>query len=144
VIDLSTLDRPPLGFAECRNCAYRQGGSAAICFACSAETTDAPPADACEICSLPRQPGEECGNRVCHFVDRHFSRVHAISMRRGQMQWAISRFKYEGKTGWRAIFGRILVGYLETTPRSSRATTRSRRARPTWVRERRAISTTPG
>jgi predicted amidophosphoribosyltransferase len=113
VIDLSTLDRPPLGFAECRHCAYREAGSAAICFACSAETTDAPPSDACETCSLPRQPGEECGNRVCHFVDRHFSRVHAISMRRGQMQWAISRFKYEGKTGWRAIFGRILVGYLD-------------------------------
>lgn len=28
------------------------------------------------------------------------------------MQWAISRYKYDGKWGWRAIFGRILVGYL--------------------------------
>ena len=33
-------------------------------------------------------------------------------MRTGEMQRAISRYKYEGKIGWRAIFGRILVGYL--------------------------------
>jgi predicted amidophosphoribosyltransferase len=113
VIDLSTLDRPPLGFAECRHCAYREAGSAAICFACSAEVIEAPPADACEVCSRPCEPGEQCANPVCHFPDRHFTRVHAISMREGQMKWAISRFKYDGKTGWRAILGRILVGYLD-------------------------------
>jgi len=28
------------------------------------------------------------------------------------MQRAISRYKYESKAGWRVIFGRILVGYL--------------------------------
>jgi predicted amidophosphoribosyltransferase len=113
VIDLSTLDRPPLGFAECRHCAYVRGGSAAICFACSAENTEAPPLEACETCNRPREPGERCANKVCHFDDRYFSRVHAISMREGQMEWAISRFKYQERKGWAAIFGRILVGYLD-------------------------------
>lgn len=113
MIDLSTLDRPPLGFAHCLNCAYVSGGSAAICFACSAESTEAPPQDACEICDRPRRPGERCANKVCEFHDRHFSRVHAISMREGQMEWAISRFKYQERKGWAAIFARILVGYLD-------------------------------
>ncbi|MBS1882114.1 MAG: ComF family protein [Actinobacteria bacterium] len=116
MIDLRALDRPPLGFAACGNCAYREAGSAAICSACAAETIEAPPAEACEVCDRPRSPGELCANPVCHFPDRHFTRVHAISMREGQMKWAISRFKYDGKTGWRLIFGRILVGYLDAHP----------------------------
>ncbi len=33
-------------------------------------------------------------------------------MRTGEMQWAINRYKYDGMWGWRAIFGRILVGFL--------------------------------
>jgi predicted amidophosphoribosyltransferase len=33
-------------------------------------------------------------------------------MRTGEMQRAITRYKYDGKRGWKAIFGRILVGYL--------------------------------
>jgi predicted amidophosphoribosyltransferase len=52
------------------------------------------------------------GNPVCHFGDRYFTRVWAISMRTGQMRAAITRYKYEGKWGWAAIFGRILVGFL--------------------------------
>jgi len=112
VIDLSKLDRPPLGFAECRNCAYRQTGTAPICFACAAENTEAPPAQSCEVCDLPREAGEPCGNPLCSWDHRYFERVRAISMRTGQMQRAISRYKYDGKRGWRAIFGRILVGYL--------------------------------
>jgi predicted amidophosphoribosyltransferase len=112
VIDLSTLDRPPAGFAACVDCAYRESGSAAICFACASEHTEAPPASACEVCDLPCPEGEGCGNPLCHWNDRYFTRVRAISMRTGEMQRAISRYKYEGKIGWRAIFGRILVGYL--------------------------------
>jgi predicted amidophosphoribosyltransferase len=112
VIDLSKLDRPPAGFAACANCAYRDTGTAPICFACAAEHTEAVPADSCQVCDLPCKSGEDCGNPICGWEDRYFTRVRAISMRTGQMQWAISRYKYDGKWGWRAIFGRILVGYL--------------------------------
>lgn len=33
-------------------------------------------------------------------------------MRTGQMSAAITRYKYDGRWGWAAIFGRILVGFL--------------------------------
>lgn len=64
------------------------------------------------MCDLPREPDEECQNQLCRWDDRYFTRVRAITMRTGQMEWAISRYKYERKLGWRAIFGRILVGFL--------------------------------
>jgi len=112
MIDLAKLDRPPAGFAACANCAYRDTGTASICFACASEHTEAVPAEACGICDLPKATGDECGNFVCGWPDRYFTRVRAISMRTGQMQWAISRYKYDRKPGWRAIFGRILVGFL--------------------------------
>ena len=44
---------------------------------------------------------------------RHFHFVWAISMRTGQMREAITRYKYNERWGWSAIFGRILVGFLE-------------------------------
>lgn len=113
MIDLSTLDRPPAGFAACADCAYREAGSAPICFTCASERTEPVPPESCEICDLPRQPGQPCGNRICGWRSRSFTRVRAISMRTGEMQRAISRYKYEAKWGWRVIFGRILVGYLD-------------------------------
>jgi predicted amidophosphoribosyltransferase len=113
VIDLAKLDRPPAGFAACANCAYRETGSAPICFSCASEYTEAVPAEACGVCDLPKAAGEDCGNLICSWTDRYFTRVRAISMRTGQMQWAISRYKYDRKPGWRAIFGRILVGFLD-------------------------------
>jgi predicted amidophosphoribosyltransferase len=112
VIDLAKLDRPPAGFAACANCAYRDTGSSPICFACASEHTETPPADSCGVCDLPRDPGEDCGNPLCSWTDRYFIQVRAISMRTGEMEQAISRYKYDNKWGWRAIFGRILVGYL--------------------------------
>jgi predicted amidophosphoribosyltransferase len=71
------------------------------------------PEEACDVCDLPKEEGEECGNFICRWEDRYFTRVRAISMRTGEMQMAISRYKYGGKRGWRAIFGRLLVGYLD-------------------------------
>lgn len=112
MVDLAKLDRPPAGFAGCVRCAYRDTGSAPICFACASEHTEPVPLDSCEVCDLPRRPGEECQNPLCSWDDRYFTRVRAITMRTGEMERAISRYKYEGKLGWRAIFGRILVGFL--------------------------------
>jgi predicted amidophosphoribosyltransferase len=55
-----------------------------------------------------------CANRICNWPvsARYFEAVWAISMRTGQMKHAITRYKYGGKWGWAAIFGRILVGFL--------------------------------
>jgi len=112
VIDLSKLDRPPAGFAACVECAYRDTGSAPICFACASEHTEPLATARCDVCGQALPADGRCGNPVCHFDDRYFTRVWAISMRTGQMRDAISRYKYDGKWGWAAIFGRILVGFL--------------------------------
>lgn len=112
MIDLSKLDRPPAGFAACVECAYRDTGSAPICFACASEHTEPLALDRCEVCGQALPADGRCANPVCHFDDRYFNRVWAISMRTGQMRAAITRFKYEGRWGWAAIFGRILVGFL--------------------------------
>lgn len=112
MIDLTKLDRPPAGFAACAECAYRDTGSAPICFACASEHTEPLAAAHCEVCGQALPADGECGNPVCHFDDRYFTRVWAISMRTGQMRDAITRYKYHGKWGWAAIFGRILVGFL--------------------------------
>jgi predicted amidophosphoribosyltransferase len=112
VIDLSKLDRPPAGFGACAECAYRDTGSAPICFTCANEHTEALAAARCDVCDQALPADGRCGNPVCHFGDRYFTRVWAISMRTGQMRAAITRYKYDGKWGWAAIFGRILVGFL--------------------------------
>lgn len=112
MIDLGKLDRPPAGFAACVQCAYRDTGSAPICFACASEHTEPLAAAHCEVCGQALPADGTCGNPVCHFYDRHFTRVWAISMRTGQMRHAITRFKYHDRVGWAAIFGRILVGFL--------------------------------
>lgn len=112
MIDLTELDRPPAGFAACVECAYRDAGSAPICFACASEHTEPLAAARCDVCGQALPPGRRCGNPICHFDDRYFTRVWAISMRTGQMRSAITRYKYDGKWGWAAIFGRILVGFL--------------------------------
>ncbi len=112
MIDLSRLDRPPAGFAACVECAYRDTGSAPICFACASERTERIARRSCDVCGQALPEDGRCGNPVCHFEDRYFTRVWAISMRTGQMRAAITRYKYDGRWGWAAIFGRILVGFL--------------------------------
>ena len=112
MIDLRKLDRPPAGFGACVECAYRDTGSAPICFACASEYTEPLASARCDVCGQALPADGRCANPVCHFDDRYFTRVWAISMRTGQMRAAISRYKYDGRWGWAAIFGRILVGFL--------------------------------
>jgi predicted amidophosphoribosyltransferase len=112
VIDLARLDRPPAGFAACRICAYRDTGSAPICFSCASEHTEPLATPSCDVCGQALPDDGRCANPVCHFDDRYFTRVWAVSMRTGQMRTAISRYKYDEKWGWAAIFGRILTGFL--------------------------------
>ena len=50
MIDLSRLDRPPAGFAACVECAYRDTGSAPICFACASEHTERIAPRSCDVC----------------------------------------------------------------------------------------------
>ncbi|MGX4695113.1 ComF family protein [Streptomyces sp. JNUCC 63] len=50
-------------------------------------------------------------------AQRGFTRVDAVAMYSGALRDKIHRLKYHGKTGWALIFGRLLVGWMETHPR---------------------------
>lgn len=105
----------PAGIGNCSKCPYFATGTAAICFECARETVEALPpiSRRCEVCDLPLQGSQTCGNPICSFDDRYFVWNYAIAMRSGVLEHAITRFKYEGAYGWRNIFARVLVGFLD-------------------------------
>ena len=105
----------PAGIGKCASCPYLVTGTAAICYACARRTIEplAPTDERCIVCDLPLKEDGTCGNPICSFDDRYFEWNYAIAMRSGVLERAINRFKYEGQHGWRIIFGRVLVGFLE-------------------------------
>lgn len=108
-------ERPqPASFGNCAQCAYRESGTAAICFACAAATFERLAPNRCDTCERQLEPDGTCANPVCSWDedDRGFRWVWAISMRTGALKRAIDRYKVDGKHGWSWIFGRVLIGYL--------------------------------
>lgn len=108
----------PAGFPDCPVCAYVLTGTARLCSDCAGHTLQ-PIADRhCSVCSQALVPGEQCGNRLCGLPDpqRGFSRVDAIAVYSGALKNKIHKLKYEGKHGWAMIFGRLLVGWMESHP----------------------------
>jgi predicted amidophosphoribosyltransferase len=65
------------------------------------------------VCEQALRSDGTCPNRVCDFDDRHFEFVFAISTLTGTLERAIWAYKGSGKRGWAAIFGRVLVGFLD-------------------------------
>lgn len=73
--------------------------------------------DRCRICDQVYEEGRNsCWNRVCQLreEDRWFSWNYAIAMRTTWLKTAIDGYKYRDQRHWAVIFGRILVGFLET------------------------------
>lgn len=105
----------PAGFGNCAKCAYLTGGPAGTCFACASKSFERLASDRCELCELPLDKGE-CGNPLCKRGEdaRFFRWVWAISMRTGALRRAIDRYKVDGKVAWARIFGRVLLGYLNS------------------------------
>ncbi len=66
-------------------------------------------------CDLPLKDDGTCGNPLCNWEEseRYFEWNYAIAMRSGVLERAINAFKYENKSGWRNIFARVLVGFLD-------------------------------
>ena len=111
----------PLGFPRCAQCPYRVNGTPQICADCAARVVQ-PVADArCQVCSQTLAgPEARCGNAICHWpLDlRRFTRVDAVAMYSGHLEAALKRFKYPpSRVGWAAIFGRLLVGWLQAHER---------------------------
>jgi predicted amidophosphoribosyltransferase len=103
----------PLGFPDCAKCPYRFAGPARLCVACASKTLEAIAPRACPVCSQRLDNGSTCRNWLCTDPDRHIERIDAIAYHSGPLQKKIHSYKYDGKTGWSLIFGRLLVGWLE-------------------------------
>lgn len=110
-------DPPPVpaGIGNCRVCAYLNAGTSEICYRCARQTIEALAPNRCMTCDLELRNDDTCGNPLCGWPreDRYFRWNYAIAMRSGVLRGAISRFKYENVRGWRNIFGRVLVGFLD-------------------------------
>ncbi|MEV6942997.1 ComF family protein [Streptomyces sp. NPDC051172] len=108
----------PAGFPDCPVCAYAVTGTARLCSDCAGRTLR-PVADSrCPVCSQAVAPGRPCGNRLCALPvsQRGFSRVDAVAVYSGALRDKIHRLKYDGAHGWALIFGRLLVGWMESHP----------------------------
>jgi len=104
----------PLGFPRCPKCSYLRAGPAHICVACAGQTFEAIPRNACPVCSQLLDVDGTCPNWLCGDSARRISRIHAISYQSGPLRNVISRYKYDGRYGWALIFGRLVLGWLET------------------------------
>lgn len=104
----------PAGFGKCRVCPYLTAGTASICYECASKTLEMVAGSRCGVCDRSLAEGEECRNAVCNWDDRYFGVAWAIARKTGALDKAIKALKYNGKTGWATIFGRVLVGYLDS------------------------------
>ena len=107
------LDSRPTGFGTCGGCPYREAGSVEICYPCARQTMRALPSSRCSVCEQEWNPPRvRCSNRVCHWPNRQFHWNAAVAMRDVALEHLINRYKYNGRTGWSLIFGRVLAGFL--------------------------------
>ena len=107
----------PLGFPRCPRCPYVRVGPAWVCVECASKTFEAIAPRACPICSQMLAANDPCRNSLCNDPNRRVERIFAIAYHSGPLQEKISRYKYEGATGWSLIFGRLVVGWLEAYAR---------------------------
>lgn len=112
----------PAGFPDCPVCAYRITGTARVCSDCAGRNLQPVAEPHCPVCSQAVAPGRPCGNRLCALpgAERGFSRVDAVAMYSGALRDKIHKLKYQGRAGWALIFGRLLVGWMESHPEQMR------------------------
>ena len=110
---------PPLGFPKCPQCTYLRNGPPRTCLACAARTFEGIGPNACPVCNQILD-GHECPNwRLCSDPNRRISRIHAIAYLSGPLQKKIWNYKYDGKTDWSLIFGRLLLAWLDRNLREA-------------------------
>jgi predicted amidophosphoribosyltransferase len=113
---LSGLEPAPAGFPACARCPYRALARPDVCLACmTASQAQLALLDvtACPVCEQVLGPDGRCRNEWCDRVDRWWSTVWAIGLHVGPLKRAVAGYKYRGETGWSAVFGRLLLGYLD-------------------------------
>jgi predicted amidophosphoribosyltransferase len=103
----------PAGFPGCHRCAYFGSGAARACLACARRTVEPPAGDACLVCSQRVPAGAGCPNELCRSRSRSIGRIHAIGYHSGPLRQAINDYKYRGVRSWSAMFGRLLLAWLD-------------------------------
>lgn len=103
---------------HCPVCAYVVIGTARLCSDCAGRTLQPVSDHHCPVCSQTVTPGRPCVNRLCSVPveQRGFSRVDAVAVYSGALRDKIHKLKYDGAHGWAMIFGRLLVGWMESHP----------------------------
>jgi predicted amidophosphoribosyltransferase len=67
---------------------------------------------ACPTCSQMLEEDGTCPNWLCTDPTRRITRISAIAYLSGPLRSRILAYKYDGRTGWALIFGRLLLGWL--------------------------------
>lgn len=106
------------GFGRCPRCPFLGTGTVELCYRCARRSIEPLAAfdDRCAVCDQVYAPDQtSCGNPVCRMApeERWFEWNFAIAMRTKWLKTAINSYKYDGRRDWAAIFGRILIGFLE-------------------------------
>ena len=117
-IDLSRLLVQPAGFGKCAKCAHLGNDSPDVCYACARRDIEdlAPPSKRCRICDRPHDPpATTCPNPSCNWSRsyRYFGWNYAIGMRKGALERVMKRYKFGDEMGWRVIFARLLVAFMD-------------------------------
>lgn len=104
----------PLGFPHCPTCPYFTQGASAICISCALSTVPPLIGQRCPICAQ-QVDGAGCRNRICAMPveQRGFTSVAAISVDSSPLRETVRQYKYDGVSQWGAIFGRLVLGWLD-------------------------------
>jgi len=103
---------PPLGFPKCPKCSYLRSGPPHTCLQCAAASFEGIAVNSCPICNQMLE-GSDCPNWLCSDPTRRIAKIHAIAYSSGPLRKTILNYKYDGRTGWSLIFGRLLVAWLD-------------------------------
>lgn len=82
-----------------------------MCSGCALQTITGLTPPLCEVCSQSVEGTGRCSNRLCRETDRSIDKIRAIAAYSQPLKQSIIRLKGTG-TGWRIIFGRLVLGYL--------------------------------
>jgi predicted amidophosphoribosyltransferase len=80
---------------------------------CAGKTLEAIAPRACPVCSQMLEDDSPCRNWLCDDPYRRIERIDAIAYLSGHLKAKIHSYKYDERTGWSLIFGRLVVGWLE-------------------------------
>jgi predicted amidophosphoribosyltransferase len=108
-------DPCPVVFPDCRGCARLPDGPAALCTACARPRLELAGLGGCPVCAQRLGANSRCPNELCRSRWRRIGRIHAIAYQSGPLRQAINAYKYRGARYWDAVFGRLLLGWLDAT-----------------------------